>query len=415
MLISSLLLFMELIASHISAQSSLPLRLESITIDQGLSQGYVTDITQDKKGFMWFATGDGLNKYDGYSFTTYHHDPDDTTSIGSDDLTCVFEDSQERLWIGTRHNGIDVFDREKGLFTHIRHSGSNSLRSDNVIGVTEDKEGGIWIRTNEGIDHLEIVTGKAANSNANPVPTFVFTQIISNDAFKATTGNTNTIPEVFVDSRNRVLLTTGNKIWEVQFSGGRRSHRLTERYSFTTVNSLYIALLLEDTINHSLYLKTNEIIRFPDGDFKVAERVYNSTNMLAPWAIDRSQRLWLPGTRDIVRINLPSRRIENIALEGPDVVRALSYGSVFYTDRTGVVWIGTGGYGILKYAAGKEQFHHILPGTYFYQLLKSSEGRVVTSTFQNLTIKKGSPAVANPLMSPDVKKKSTKELSFLLL
>lgn len=364
---------------------------------------------------MWFATGDGLNKYDGYSFTTYHHDPDDTTSIGSDDLTCVFEDSQERLWIGTRHNGIDLFDRQKGLFTHIRHSGTTGLQSDDVLGVTEDREGGIWIRTNEGIDRLEIVTGKAASGSSYPVSTFVFTHIILDDAFKAISGSTNPTPEVFVDSRNRVLLTTGNKIWEVKFSGGRRTHRLMEQYSFPTVNSSYIALLLEDTINHSLYLKTNEIIRFPDGDFKTGERVYNNTNMLAPWTIDRSQRLWLPDARNIVRINLLSRRIESIALEGPDMIRALSYGSVFYTDRTGVVWMGTGGYGILKYAAGKEQFHHILPGTYFYQLLQSSDGRVVTSTFQNLTIKKNGPAVANVLMRPDVKKKLPQEPSFLLL
>src|ERR1700712_2431264 len=90
------------------AQTVFPLRFESFTINNGLSQGFVSGITQDKKGLMWFATGDGLNKYDGYTFTVYHHDANDTTSLGSDDVTSVFEDSKGRLWIGTRHDGLDL-------------------------------------------------------------------------------------------------------------------------------------------------------------------------------------------------------------------------------------------------------------------------------------------------------------------
>src|ERR1700744_182671 len=84
------------------------IRLESLTINNGLSQGFVSNIIQDKAGLMWFSTGDGLNKFDGNIFTVYNHDKDDDHSLISDDLTCVFEDSKGRLWIGTRHEGIDL-------------------------------------------------------------------------------------------------------------------------------------------------------------------------------------------------------------------------------------------------------------------------------------------------------------------
>lgn len=406
---SFFLLFGTLMATQAPAQTSPPLHLESITIDQGLSQGYVSGIVQDKKGFMWFATGDGLNKYDGYTFTVYHNDPDDTTSLGSDDLTCVFEDTKERLWVGTRHKGIDLFDREKGLFTHVRHTDENSLRSDDVMDITEDKKGALWIRTAQGVDCLEILEGKSVlvdtqHRKSHPPQTAVFTHITFDGAVAAAEDKFE-MPGVFVDSRNRVLLTTSNKIWEVKFSGRLRSYSLTERYRFPMKYPTYIATLLEDTVNHGLYLKTTELIRFAGGNFNSAKTLPVSVDMLAPWTIDKAQRLWIPASSRIERISTSSGQIEHAGLESPDVIRTLSYSKASYTDRTGVIWFGTGGYGILKYAAEKESFHHILPGNYFYQLLKTGDGRLLTNTFQELTIKKNSPVVINPLMAPDVKKK----------
>src|SRR5215467_6438809 len=89
---SASVLYMLAMMLHASAQTPSMLHFQSFTINNGLSQGFISGIMQDKKGLMWFATGDGLNMYDGYNVTVYHHDPDDTTSLSSDDLTCVFED-----------------------------------------------------------------------------------------------------------------------------------------------------------------------------------------------------------------------------------------------------------------------------------------------------------------------------------
>jgi len=75
-------------------------KFERISLDQGLSQSTVNCITQDKKGFMWFGTQDGLNRYDGYDFKVYKHHPNDPNSLSNNQIYAVYEDREGFLWIG---------------------------------------------------------------------------------------------------------------------------------------------------------------------------------------------------------------------------------------------------------------------------------------------------------------------------
>ncbi|MCP4410783.1 MAG: hypothetical protein GY807_24195, partial [Gammaproteobacteria bacterium] len=74
---------------------------ERITVEQGLSQGTIYCILQDRRGFLWFGTQGGLNKYDGYGFTVYQADPNNPHSVGSNEVVALHEDHEGRLWIGT--------------------------------------------------------------------------------------------------------------------------------------------------------------------------------------------------------------------------------------------------------------------------------------------------------------------------
>ena len=80
-----------------------------LTTNDGLSQGYVVDILQDRRGFMWFATRDGLNRYDGYTFVVYKHDPNDPGSLSSNFLQDLMEDDHGNLWVAT-NTGVNRFD-----------------------------------------------------------------------------------------------------------------------------------------------------------------------------------------------------------------------------------------------------------------------------------------------------------------
>jgi ligand-binding sensor domain-containing protein len=100
------------------------LRFEHITIEQGLSHNFVSSVMQDRKGFMWFGTTNGLNKYDGYRFTHYKFEPYDTTSLSKNIVLTVWEDSEEMIWVGT-NEGICKFDPRTEKFTRLDKSASN--------------------------------------------------------------------------------------------------------------------------------------------------------------------------------------------------------------------------------------------------------------------------------------------------
>jgi ligand-binding sensor domain-containing protein len=129
--------------------SNLPLR--ALTIEDGLSQGMVNSIVQDRYGFMWFATKDGLNRYDGYTFTVFRHDPEDSTTVRSNYIYTLMEDRQGRLWVGTAE-GIDLFDRTTETFRHMR-TGMEHIR-DIVQSITQDKHGDLWVGHSQGVVKL---------------------------------------------------------------------------------------------------------------------------------------------------------------------------------------------------------------------------------------------------------------------
>ncbi|MEJ2507691.1 MAG: two-component regulator propeller domain-containing protein, partial [Ignavibacteriaceae bacterium] len=99
--------------------------LVSILSENGLSQNTVHYILQDNDGFMWFATEDGLNKYDGYNFTIYKNDPHDKNSISDNFIWTIYQDKSGILWIGTNSGGLCRFDREKDRFISFKNDPSN--------------------------------------------------------------------------------------------------------------------------------------------------------------------------------------------------------------------------------------------------------------------------------------------------
>ena len=148
-------------------QQTISLPFETLTINDGLSQGFVSSIIQDKMGFMWFGTNDGLNRYDGYKFTVYYHNPFDSTSLADNQINCLYEDSKQRLWIRTQHSGIDIFDRQHLTFIHLPHSNKNSLLGNVIVSISKDKTGAFWIVTDEGIDRFIISNKNTEEDDGN--------------------------------------------------------------------------------------------------------------------------------------------------------------------------------------------------------------------------------------------------------
>lgn len=120
------------------AQTTEPISFVHIGLDDGLSQSTVFDITQDKYGNMWFATYNGLNKYDGYTFTVFQHNEKDPQSLGCDIVRSLKTDEQGRIWIGT-YEGLSLYDTDKECFQNFQYKkeGKN-MPVNKIVTVNEE-------------------------------------------------------------------------------------------------------------------------------------------------------------------------------------------------------------------------------------------------------------------------------------
>ncbi|GAB3959291.1 sensor histidine kinase [Spirosoma harenae] len=120
------------------------LRFEHLTVNQGLSDPIVHAMIQDHHGYLWFATDNGLNKYNGYTMTTYQKIPGDTTSLVSNVIYQLLEDKEGYIWLGMAGQGICKFDPRTEKFTNYGPN-PRTLSQGTIFTMGEDQEGNIWV------------------------------------------------------------------------------------------------------------------------------------------------------------------------------------------------------------------------------------------------------------------------------
>ena len=159
--LAALLLASPLVSSplaHAAAHGS----FSHITVEDGLPHSYVRAIIKDSDGFMWFATARGLVRYDGARLVVYRHDPNDPASLPFGAPTCLLEDRQRRLWVGTVSSqwaGLGVLDRSTGRFTRYLADGRpGSLSAPYVQAIYQDRDGRLWVGHARGIDLFDPVS-----------------------------------------------------------------------------------------------------------------------------------------------------------------------------------------------------------------------------------------------------------------
>lgn len=132
------LLGINLLFFSLRAQKPAPINFVHIGLNEGLSQSTVVDITQDKQGNMWFATHNGLNKFDGYGFTVYQHNEQDSCSIGNDIIRTCITDRQGRIWAGT-NEGLSLYDAGMDRFENFSFMEEGEKLTVNDIVETDNK------------------------------------------------------------------------------------------------------------------------------------------------------------------------------------------------------------------------------------------------------------------------------------
>ncbi len=125
------------------------LQFERYSVEQGLTQAKVRCIHQDRLGFLWAGTEEGLNRYDGYEFLPFLNQVDNPTSLSHDNVTTILEDSDGDLWFGTEGGGLNLYDRKTQSFTRYEANPKDpkALQGGIITGMYQDTEGMIWLTT----------------------------------------------------------------------------------------------------------------------------------------------------------------------------------------------------------------------------------------------------------------------------
>jgi PAS domain S-box-containing protein len=126
------------------------IKFETVSLGQGLSQAAVNCIVQDSRGFLWFGTQDGLNRYDGYEFRIYKYRQDDPASLTNSNIRCLLQDRDEDvLWIGTYGGGLNRLDLDKETFSAYRldPEAPSTLGHNSVFALYQDRGGVLWLGT----------------------------------------------------------------------------------------------------------------------------------------------------------------------------------------------------------------------------------------------------------------------------
>lgn len=156
-------IILSLLSANIRAADPASARFRHLSRSEGLSQSFVYTIVQDHEGYLWFGTQEGLNRFDGYEFDVFAHDPNDPHSLSDESIRTMIRDRSDTLWIGTDAGGLTRFDRGTGRFRNYLHDPADpdSISDNRVRVVYEDRSGALWIGTDgSGLERFDRETGR---------------------------------------------------------------------------------------------------------------------------------------------------------------------------------------------------------------------------------------------------------------
>ena len=354
-----------------------PPRFRHLTIEDGLSQNVVNALLQDARGFIWVGTKDGLDRYDGTAFTTYRNDPFDATTLSSSYVTALAGEDRGHLWVGTVDGGLNRLDPDTGTILRYIHSPRVQINA-----IAEDARGDLWVGTEAGAFRLA-----AADLDA-PDATF--------EPFRTTPGDPTSL---LGDRVTAILSDQRGDLWVGTLDGGLSrldaSGRGFVRYPSATPDApratgggpLGGVTALAEAADGSLWVGHEGGLRRladpTDGRFAAAP--YPPDDW--PWgavtqiAEGPGGHLWCAMQGGLSRFD-PASGTFSAFRSDPLDAESLSDDRLLALlwDRSGVLWVGTNGYGLDLHDAKAARFQTI---TRPADLGTASTGFSVRSLFED--------------------------------
>lgn len=324
------------------------LRCEHLGIEHGLSQSSVRCILQDHNGFLWFGTGDGLCRYDGYAFRTYHFNPRDSAGLAGDDISSLAEDHEGHLWVGT-DRGLHRFRPETngfyrpGQIPELTHP----VCSGRILRLYIDRARRMWISTGEGT--LVLKPGSSALS-----------------AFFPPVAHTWTLHPAWEDPDGTIWLVRQDSLFTT-----RGEHLRLDPVPVSSEIHTQIFSVFRDR-SGTLWISTvgEGLVEFDPRSSALRRHIHSRAgtesvfdNFITMVREDNSGRLWV-GTRSIGLTVFDRARSAFIRFVPPKSSDAPNqrFESVtpLFLDRSGILWAGYDGSGIVKINTNSPKFEHIL-------------------------------------------------------
>lgn len=412
------------------------IKFEHLDINNGVSQNHIKCIMQDNRGFMWFGTRDGLNRYDGYRFTIYKNEAKDSTSLGNSFVSAMVEDSKGIIWVATRGGGLSRYDKERDHFTTYKNDPKNlnSLSSDLLTHVTKDKYDNLWICTEDaGIICLDPTRTKFtryshkendAKSLGNDITQAAFEDSRGNmwiatsgglSLFDSQTGTFTTyrhsnknpssltndkVYTIFEDSRHRMWIgTVGGGLDQFDYNSGKFKHFKSESNNSNSIQSNVIHALGEDTTGN-LWIGTENgglcIYHHETGTFRnymrdeIDDRSINNNSIYSIFR-DKNSNMWV-GTF-AGGINLMTRNSNRFThFKHTSFSNSLSNNNVLCLTEShnGKIWVGTDGGGLNLFDPVTKNFtcfkhepgnKNSICGNYVLKVIEDSKGRAWIGTW----------------------------------
>ncbi|MFT4926413.1 MAG: ligand-binding sensor domain-containing protein/signal transduction histidine kinase [Phenylobacterium sp.] len=332
------------------------MRFERISTAQGLSQITINDVLQDRQGFMWFATQDGLNRYDGYQFKIYRHDNADPYSLPGNWVDCLFEDRSGQLWLGVTSGGLVKFEPQSDRFITYTHDPENptSITDNFITSISQDLDGDLWLTTRVGgLSRFNIDTETFTNYPHDP----------ADPNSSAAQGHYT----VMVDHSNTVWVgTEGGGLSRFNRQNNNFKHFRHDPDDATSLSNDRVYSLFEDR-NHSLWVGNlaGGLHRFDAENetfvrYRLPGEPANKRFFISGIFEDSGFKLWInTGTKGLFRFDRTSGDFEGAKY---DPLNSLSLSSnkirSITEDHSGIIWVGTLDNGISKYNPQTTYFQH---------------------------------------------------------
>ncbi|SEC66729.1 Two component regulator propeller [Maribacter dokdonensis] len=327
---------------------------DHIGTDDGLSQSDVNCIYQDSYGFMWFGTHDGLNRYDGYSFSVFKPDQK-STNINSNLIYAMTGDDNGNLYIGSTGDGLFYYDKKKETFRQFKYNkeDDHSISSNYITRLYIDSKNRLWIATKEDVNMVDL----SVSVDSVKFEKFKF---VIKDTDERQDGSV--INSIYENSDGEILLGGHLGIYQLKLDAGGKSYfkLISDEIGFGTES---VGVIAQDRYNkyivgtgQGLFVQNNDkdqkFIKIREGNF---------TSL----AFDDMNHIWAGTDNGLLYFDNSS------SLKQPQLIKTFSYKpedknsiskniiTSLFIDRTGILWVGTNGGGVNKFDPNRKKFKHV--------------------------------------------------------